>query len=75
MYSFTKAGEVLWESEVPKFMPDPTIPRWSVDSNAHPNPFYESDGAHIIIVATEMKEEHDISSSSSEDKKNTEHGH
>jgi hypothetical protein len=47
-YAFNLDRTVQWEQEINDHMTDPTIPRWKVDSAGHPNPLYESGGAHVI---------------------------
>jgi hypothetical protein len=50
-YIFKKDKTTIqWEQDLADHMVDLTMPRWKVDSHpdVHPNPLYESGGAHII---------------------------
>lgn len=52
MYSYKKEQLVSWEEEISNCTIDSKVPRWSVDSDSYPSPFYEPGGAHIIADNT-----------------------
>ncbi len=37
---------IAWETADTHYMDNPNTAKWRVDSNAHPNPFYDEGGAH-----------------------------
>lgn len=37
---------IAWETADTHYMDNPNIAKWRVDSNTHPNPFYDEGGAH-----------------------------